>query len=132
MSTETHPVSSNDTKFEEEKLDFKIIIVRLSFPGYDPFYFKFRRQLNRELVNMKDKFYDLSEDEQKEQLHAQKVRMLSKLLKEHVNIPGWDETKTPEDSFFEYFTEDIETINWLWTRYQNKLYPKEVIATPSE
>jgi hypothetical protein len=117
---------------EGEELDFRFIWVKLTYPGYDTFWFKFRRQLSRELIDMKDKFYDLPKEEQTEQLHIQRVKTLAKLIENYPNIPGYPVEKSYEEAFLEYFETAFEMINWIWKFYQETIYPKEVTGNTFE
>jgi len=88
------------------------------------------------LKKMKQEFYGLVRAEQDEKQHEMRVIMLGALLKaQPENVPGYLNTGNLSADFITYFKnkEDWEeAINWIWTVYQRKLYPKEVLATPSE
>jgi hypothetical protein len=110
--------------------DFNTVIVTQTYEDYDPWIFKFRRQLNEDLKKLKQEFYSLVQAEQNEKQHEMRVIMLGSLLREApTGIPGYLDTGDVPADFVRYF-EDI--INWVWSVYQRKLYPKEVIATPFE
>lgn len=111
--------------------DFRFIPVELTYPGYETFLYLFKRQLSRELLEMKDRFFDLGPEERKDQTFSQRLKMLSKLITNHPNIPGYPMEKSPEDAFAEFYHDDEETIQWIWRQYQAKLYPKEVIESIS-
>lgn len=118
--------------------DFRFIPVTLTFDGYPPFKFKFRRQQSKEVKEAKQAYYALPEDKQQETLRAHRVLILSQLLEEPpTGIPDFYKDEDDENfrsSFVTYFSDEAneDTLQWLWSIYQGKLYPKELLSSALE
>lgn len=120
----------------QEELDlipnFKVIPVTLTFEGYPPLKFQFRRQQSKEVKDAKQAFYALTEEEQDQTLHSYRVGILADLLeKRPVGVPDFPEGDF-KDAFKVYFNDpdNEEMLQWIWGQYQGKLYPKELLSSP--
>lgn len=112
---------------------FNVIKCTLTFEGFDPWEFKFQRQLSTEAKKAKEVFYGLKEEEQKEIVIAHRVEQLAMLLLERPeNIPDFPDSGDFRKDFTKYFMEFTDAMAWLWQQYQNKLYPKEIFSSVSE
>jgi len=111
--------------------DFNIITVSLTFEDYEPMQFKFRRALTQELKEQKQVFYGLNDAEQAQGRTAYRVGILSGVLLETPkNVPNYeDEGLDVDGAFRQYFSkpENTELLDWIYTIYQGKLYPKELM-----
>lgn len=117
--------------------DFNIIPVTLTFDGYAPFKFRFKRQQSKDIVNAKQAYYDLNEAEQKEKLVPYRIQILSSLLVSRPkNMPNWplteDHNYKAEFNVFFGNEDNNELLSWIWSQYQEKLYPKELLSSPSD
>lgn len=112
---------------------FNVITVTLSFPDYPQWIFKFARQLSKDLKEAQQLFFGLEEEEQKEKVVAHRIEQLSQLLTERPeNVPGISDVEDFRAAFIEFFTENSQIMGWLWGQYQGKLYPKEILLSPSD
>lgn len=121
--------------------DFNTITVIFTFEGYEPWVFKFRRQLSREVKKLKEDFFALTKEQQKEKVIPHRISQLAHLLQiEPVNVPDYpllknrptikgSEKEQITANFIEFFTreENEEYVGWIWGNYQGKLYPKELL-----
>lgn len=119
--------------------DFSTITVTQTYEGYEPWIFKFRRQLSKEQKKSKQEFYDLTKEEQDAQQHSYRVTMMASLLKETpTGIPGYGNGSNgpgiQQSQYFKYFiSEDMEDVHdFIFNVYQSKLYPKEILSAPLE
>lgn len=117
--------------------DFRFIYVTLTFDGFIPFKFKFKRQQSKEVKAQRQQFYDLPDEMQKDQSFAYRASILSQILLETPqNIPNWPlmEGEALEAVAYSYFTDENneELVQWIWSQYQEKLYPKELLSSPLE
>lgn len=120
---------------EVEIPDFRFISVLLTFEGYPPFRFKFRRQQSKEVKEAKQAFYDQTDEEQTSTLKSYRVGILSGLLeKRPTGIFGFPDTEDFIDAFKEFFNseDNDDLLQWVWSQYQAKLYPKELLSSPLE
>lgn len=120
------------------KRAFGEIEVNVTFEGYETMSFVFRRRLNEEEKAEKQHFLALNKEEQNKAQYDYRVTTLASiLLQEPVGLPDYDKVTSTDDikhRFKLYFeNRDYEDIlNWTFTLYSNKLYPKEPFSKPSE
>lgn len=110
--------------------DFNVIEVTLTFEGYEPMEFKFRRALSKELQEAKATFVGLTETEREKFQPEYRLHTLSALLIEAPkNVPNYEEGEAGfATSFLNHFkrVENAELLDWVFAMYQRKLYPKEL------
>lgn len=115
--------------------DFKTIQIVLSYTGYDPMIFEFRRSLGPQLRALQREFFGKTPEQQLETQQAYRVSFLSDLIKKHPeNVPDYPTDLGVKEAFVKYF-EDIEMddmVDHIWVAHQNKIYPKELTSTASE
>jgi hypothetical protein len=115
--------------------DFRFIPVTLTFDGYPPFKFEFKRQQSKDVKEARQAFYALTEDEQTAQLKSYRINVLSSIITgTPVGVQGYPENDDFRAAFSEYFTDpdNEELLQWIWSQYQEKLYPKELLSSPLE
>lgn len=126
----------DDTKTEtiaEVVTPFRQILVTLTFGDLPQMRFLFRRKLNAEEEASKQEFFNLDADTQDQQRIAWRTQHLAKLLEaapENVpNFPSAEEVGSLEAAFNEFFhdKENEDLLTYIYTIYQNKLYPKELM-----
>jgi hypothetical protein len=128
----------SDSQLQDQDIpDFRFIRVTLTFDGYIPFKFEFKRQQSNEVKESKQAFYALTDDEQKANLKSYRVNILSSLLtKRPSNVQGWREIGDDQHAaeFIAFFDDpdNDELLQWVWSQYQEKLYPKELLSSPSD
>jgi hypothetical protein len=137
MSTEGAAVSSPQPDQGEvlDYPDFRIIPVTLTFDGYPPLKFKFRRQQSQEVKDARQAYYALPDDEQKEKLHSYRVNILSQILEAPpTGVPNFPVDGDSKANFIAYFNDpdNEEILQWIWSIYQEKLYPKELLSSALE
>lgn len=122
---------TTDTASVNSIRDFNTINVTLTFEDYEPMRFKFRRALTKELAEKKQLFYGLTDEEQAEGRSAYRVEILAAcLIETPENVPNYEHEGLDIDGAFrQYFSkaENVELLNWIYTVYQGKLYPKELM-----
>ncbi len=118
------------------KHNFKFVYVTLSFDDYGTMAFVFLRQQSDSIKEAKQQFYGLTQDQQKEKSTEFRINILADLLTERPhNVPDY-----PQDDinfkaeFINYFSQpdNEELLSWVWSEYQDKLYPKEITSRLTE
>ncbi|MGB4825438.1 MAG: hypothetical protein WBP82_11130 [Leuconostoc mesenteroides] len=119
-----------ETKYKTEKLalDFKFVELTLTFEDFEPWKFTFYRQGTDEVKKSKEAFFALSDEEQKLKVVPHRIEQLSALLaRKPENVPEVSDTEDYKQAFIKFFTKNEDIMGWLWSAYQTKLYPKELL-----
>lgn len=136
MSKDTSAVNEAATP----KRDFNDIVVTLTFEDFGMMTFVFARMLSKELREEKQAFLDKTAEEQKTAQTPYRIKLLAGLLKQDpIGVPNYGSEASDviagdkETQFVHYFSkpENEDLLDWVYTIYQNKLYPKELFSTPS-
>lgn len=110
--------------------DFNVIEVTLTFDGYEPMEFKFRRALSKELQQAKAEFVGLTDTQRvAAQPTYRRDTLAALLLEAPKNVPNYESEELDVDGAFrQYFSkpENEELLDWVFAMYQRKLYPKEL------
>jgi hypothetical protein len=120
---------------EIETLDFREIVITLTFEGFLPWIFNFDRQTSAEVKRLRQHYYGLKDKEQEAATKQYRLDTLSSLLrKAPQNIPEYPQSESVKDNFIKFFSQEEyeDQLNWLWMEYQAKLYPKEFTSRLSE
>lgn len=116
---------------------FKIITVSLTFSDWGSMILKFLRQASEDVKRQKQELYDLKDDAPIAQVAEFRTNILAGLLQEEpVNMPDWPADKDIgfKQKFADYFSDpdNHELLGWIWSEYQEKLYPKELMSRLSD
>jgi hypothetical protein len=120
---------------ETETLNFREIVVTLTFEGFDPWAFVFERQTSAEVKKIRQDYFDLKESERESKTKEYRLNTLSTILKKDpTGLPDYPFDGSMQDKFIQYFSrpENDEYLTWVWNEYQAKLYPKEFMSRLSE
>lgn len=120
---------------EIETLDFREIVVSLTFEGFPSWLFTFIRQTSAEVKQIRQNYFDMKESERESKTKEYRLNTLALILKKDPEgLPDYPFDGSMQDKFKEYFSreENEEYLNWIWNEYQAKLYPKEFMSRLSE
>jgi hypothetical protein len=126
-----------------EVKNFSVIAFSLTFTEFGKFGFEFNRTLSKELKNRRREYYGLKQEEREAQEDEFRFTMLSNVLRsrptglEIIGYPVLDEKsnneKTMKEDFLEFFKrpENEDLLDYVWTIYQERLYPNELMSNLS-
>lgn len=108
---------------------FNVIKIVFTFEDYRPMIFWINRQLSTEQKAAREQFYGLTNKEQAEKVVEYRIgEIAAQLSRAPKNVPGVSDAEDYKTAFIEFFSQNPEFMGWLWGKYQDKLYPKELFS----